>query len=404
MRYWLFIFFVIGSKLVLAQTAAPVASGFQAFLNAYYEDYLKLNPTVASQMGNYRYNDQLENTLSQPYRQQMQQLFARYVNGLKNYQPNQLSERDRLSYQIFRYNLDSNLEAMQFPIELTPLNQMGDFRLYFSQLGPGSDSHPFKSVKDYDDFLKRINDFVAQTDTAIANLRKGIAQQYVHPKVVIEKVLPQLNAMLVDEVTKSLFYTPVKNIPVSFPDGDKQRLTTAYTTAIRQQIIPAYKRLFTFLENEYLPRTRQTISIEATPNGKAQYASLVKRWTTTNMTPDEVHALGLSEVKRIRQAMEGVKQQVGFTGDLKSFFQYVFTDRKFFPFQTEEDVLAGYQQIYQRMKPQLPSLFNTVPKTAFEIRAIEKYRAAASAAHYMRGTPDGSRPGVLLPRAGCQGV
>ena len=395
MRYWLFIFFVIGSKMALAQTAAPVASGFQAFLNAYYEDYLKLNPTVASQMGDYRYNDQLENELSQPYREQMKQLYTRYVNGLKKYQPNQLSERDKLSYLIFRYDLDRNLEAMQFPIELTPLNQMGDFRLSFSQLGSGSGNHPFKSVKDYDDFLKRINGFVAQTDTAIANLRKGTAQQYVHPRVVIEKVLPQLKAMLVDDVTKSLFYTPVKNIPVSFPDGDKQRLTTAYTTAISQQIIPAYKRLYTFLESEYLPRTRQTVSIEAMPNGKAQYASLVKGQTTTNMTPDEVHALGLSEVKRIRQAMEGVKQQVGFTGDLKSFFQYVFTDRKFFPYQTEEDVLAGYQQIYQRMKPQLPSLFNMVPKTAFEIRSIEKYRAAASAAHYMRGTPDGSRPGVF---------
>ncbi len=395
MRTWLLLLLVIGSRFAIGQTPPASGSGFQSMVNAYYEDYLKLNPTTASSRGDYRYNDQLENSLSQPYRDQMKALSTRYLAQLKTFNEKQLAERDKLSYQIFRYDLERGLEGMQFTTYLTPMNQMGDFRLSFSQMGSGSSIHPFKSVNDYDDFLKRVNGFVAQTDTAIANMRKGLAQNQVQPRTVINKVIPQLKAMLVDDVTKSLFYTPVKNMPASFSADDKQRLTTAYTTAITQQIIPAYNRLYTFIQNDYLPHCRETVAIEATPNGKAQYAYLVKSWTTTDMTPDEVHALGLSEVKRIRQEMENVKQQVGFKGDLKAFFEYVFTDPKFFPYKTDEEVVKGFQTVYETMKPQLPTQFNMVPKTAFEIRPIEKYRAATSAAHYMGGTPDGSCPGVF---------
>jgi uncharacterized protein (DUF885 family) len=395
MRTCLLLLFVIGSRLAFGQTPIPSSAGFQSLLTAYYEDYLKLNPTAASYMGDYRYNDQLENTLSQPYRDQMKRLYTRYLDGLKAYKEQQLGERDKLNYQILRYDLTTNLAAMEFPGYLTPMSQVFDFRIYFSLMGSGSGAHPFKSAKDYDDFLKRINGFVAQTDTAIANMRTGMAQNYMQPKVVIAKVLPQIKAMLTDDVTNSVFYKPVQNMPTTFSAEDKQRLTTAYTTAITEQIIPAYNRLYTFLQNEYLPRCRETVGIDAMPNGKAQYAYLVKSSTTTNMTPDEVHTLGLSEVKRIRQAIDGIRQQVGFTGDLKAFFAYVGTDPKFFPYKTEEDVLTGFQTIYQTMKPQLPKLFNMVPKTAFEIRPIEKYRAASSPAHYMPGTPDGSRPGVF---------
>ncbi len=395
MRTCLLLLFVTGARLAFGQTPAPSSAGFPSMLTAYYEDFLKLNPTAASYMGDYRYNDQLENAFSQPYRDQMKSLFTRYLDGLKAYNEQQLGERDKLNYQILRYDLTTNLAAMEFPAYLTPMSQMFDFRIYFSLMGSGSGAHPFKSVKDYDDFLKRINGFVAQTDTAIANMRIGMAQNYMQPKVVIGKVLPQIKAMLVDDVMKSVFYKPVQTMPATFSAGDKQRLTTAYTTAITEQIIPAYSRLYTFLQNEYLPRCRETVGIEAVSNGKAQYAYLVKSSTTTNMTPDEVHDLGLSEVKRIRQAIDGIRQQVGFTGDLKAFFAYVDTDPKFFPYKTDEAVLAGFQTIYQTMKPQLPSLFNMVPKTAFEIRPIEKYRAASSPAHYWPGTPDGSRPGVF---------
>ena len=391
MRYFPLFLLLATATLSIGQTS----SGFNKMLDSYYEKFLVLNPTVASSKGDYRYNDRLENPISQPYRDAMKQLYTQYLDSLKRYPENQLSVRDKLSYQILQYDLQKNLEGLRYPTYLTPVSQMSDFRIQFSQMGAGSSVHPFKTVKDYDDFLKRMDGFVAWTDTAIVNMQKGIRLNRVQPVVVMEKVLPQINVMLVDDPTKSLFYTPIKNLPASFTDPEKQRLTAAYTAAIQQKIVPTYKRLYTFIQNDYLPHCRKTVAISAVPNGKEEYAYLVKTWTTTNLTPDEVHALGLSEVKRIRQEMEAIKQQVGFTGDLNAFFKYVATDPKFLPFKTEEDVVARYKQIYATMKPNLPKLFNMVPKTAFEIRPIEKYRAATSAAHYMGGTPDGSRPGVF---------
>ncbi|MBA4141264.1 MAG: DUF885 domain-containing protein, partial [Segetibacter sp.] len=291
-------------------------------VNSYYEEYLKLNPTTASSVGDYRYNNQLENTISQPYRDQSKQLFTRYLDSLKVFDKQKLSARDQLSYQIFQYDLDKNLALFQYPFYLTPVNQFGDFRLSFSQLGAGSGIHPFKTVKDYDDFLKRINQFVSNTDTAIAYMRKGIAANRVQPRIVMEKVIPQIKAMLVDTVSKSLFYNPIKNLPANFSAQDKQRLTAAYTTAIQQQIMPAYGKLLTFVQEEYMPKTRQTVGLSSIQNGKDEYAFLVQLYTTTNLTPDEVFAIGEKEVKRISSEMEKIKQQVGFKGDLKAFFNY----------------------------------------------------------------------------------
>ncbi|MEO6453767.1 MAG: DUF885 domain-containing protein [Ginsengibacter sp.] len=368
---------------------------FSSMLNSYYEEYLKLNPTAASSLGDYRYNDQIENTISQPYREQSKKLYSSYLDSLKAFDAQKLSARDMLSYHIFEYDLKNNLTALSYPYYFTPLNQMGDFRLSFAQLGGGSGDHPFKTVKDYDDFLKRINGFVSVTDTAILYMRKGIEANRVHPRIVAEKVIPQIKAMLVDTITNSLFYTPIKNLPADFSADDKQRLTAAYIKAIQQQILPANSRLLTFIQNEYMQHTRKVVGLSAVPDGNNEYAFLVKYSTTTNLTPDEVFATGEKEVKRIKAEMEKVKEQVGFKGDLKAFFANVFVDKQFFPFKKDEDVVTAFNQIYERMKPHLATQFNMVPKTAFEIRPVEKYRAASSAAHYMQGTPDGSRPGIF---------
>ncbi len=144
-----------------------------------------------------------KNTLSQPYREQSRNLYTRYLDSLKSYKLQQLSQRDQLSYQLFQFDLTRNIERLNYPTWLTPVSQMGDFRLQFSQLGGGTGNHPFKTVKDYDDFIKRVEVFVSITDTAIANMRKGIAAKRVLPKVVIDKVVPQIRAMITDTVTKS---------------------------------------------------------------------------------------------------------------------------------------------------------------------------------------------------------
>lgn len=391
MRFFFLVVVLLAAGLVRSQSNAR----FESMLHSYYEEYLKLNPTIATSLGDDRYNDQLENVLSATYREQSRRLYTRYLDSLKGYDRQRLSVRNQLSYQIFQYDLVRNINRLQFPTYLNPMSQLRDFRLVFSQLGGGAGDHPFRTVKDYDDFLKRIDQFPSITDTAIENLRRSVTAKRVQPKVVIEKVIPQIRSMITDTVTKSLFYTPVRSIPASFSIADKERLTRAYAAAIGQKIIPSYRKLLQFLENEYLQHARPTVGLLALDGGKEEYAFLVSSFTTTDLTPDEVFAVGQQEVNRIHGEMEKVKQQVGYTGDLKSFLKHVLTDKKFFPFQKDEEVVATYNQIYERIKPHLSTQFNMTPKTAFEIRPVEKYRAAATAAHYMQGTRDGSRPGVF---------
>lgn len=392
----LFILFILLFFTGPVCSAQPVPqTRVQVMLNSYYEEYLKLNPTVATFKGDYRYNDRLENTVSQPYREQSVALYNRYLDSLKNYSATQLSPKDNLSYRIFQYELERNIEAMKFNTYLRPVSQMFDFRISFSQMGAGSSTHPFKTVKDYDDFLKRITGFVAWTDTAIANMRKGMKMGIVQPKVVMIKVIPQLKAVISDDATTSMFYNPIKNLPADFSTEDKDRLTKAYMAAIEQSINPAYQGLLAFIQNEYMPKTRESVGLKDLPGGKDNYDFLVRSSTTTNITAEEVFELGLREVARVRKEMERLKNEVGFKGDLKAFFKYMSSDPKFFPFKTDEEVVAAYYKIYDRIKPHLSKQFNLVPKTAFEIRPVEKYRAATTAAHYVTGTTDGSRPGVF---------
>lgn len=395
MRFCLLLLLVLTSSVSFSQTPPIAANRFNTMLNSYYQAYLKLNPTVATNRGDYRFNDQIENPISQPYRDQSKSLYSRYLDSLKAYSLKQLSYRDQLSYQIFEYDLQRNLVSLKSQAYLTPVAQMQDFRISFGLMGAGSGIHPFKTVKDYDDFLKRMNGFVSWTDTAISNMKQGITMNRVQPRILMEKVIPQLKAMVVDTVSKSNFYKPIANMPAAFSPQDKQRLTNAYTTVIKEQIIPAYNRLLQFIQNEYLPKTRETIALTATPGGNEEYAFLVKSWTTTNMTPDEVFQLGEKEVARIHKEIENIQQQVGFKGDLKSFYTYLSTDPKFTPFKEDEDVVKAFHKIYKSIQPNLSKQFSVVPKTSFEIRPIEKYRAASTAANYMGGTPDGSRPGVF---------
>jgi uncharacterized protein (DUF885 family) len=386
---------LLSSLFSYAQNNSTLSKRFNDLLQNYYESYLKLNPSVASFRGDYRYNDQWENSLSQPYRDQSKRLYTQYLDSLRLFPVKQLSERDRLSYQIFEYTLQRSLKEFGFQSHLIPISQMRDYRIEFSQMGSGSSTHPFKTVKDYEDFLKRIDAFVSITDTAIANMRKGMSIGKVQPRALMEKVVPQIKALLVPDITQSLFYKPIQALPADFSAEDKQRLSAAYTTAIREKINPTYTKLLQFIENEYLPKTRASSGLGSQPNGKAEYAFRVQQWTTTNLTPEQVFNLGLQEVKRIRAKMEEVKTEAGFKGSLNEFFTYLGSDPKFFPFRKEEDVTAAFYSIYERVKPHLPALFNLVPKTAFEIRPVEKYRAATTAANYMGGTPDGKRPGVF---------
>lgn len=368
---------------------------FSAMLDRYYEAYLQRNPFEATLINDNRYNSLLPNDISDEYRAGTYVFCTAWQDSLRAYDKAALTEQEQVSYTIFEREMATKLALLRYPDNLFPVHQFWGMTLQMPQLGSGQSFQPFKNAKDYDDFLGRIDGFTVWVDTAIVNMRKGLATGNTYPKILMERVLPQCKDMMVADVTKSIFYQPIANFPDSIGAEDKARLTQAYTTAIREKIVPAYTRLHTFLKDEYIPKTRTSAGIDAIPNGKEYYQAMIRFWTTTELTPDSIFALGESEVARIEKEMIAVKTLVGFSGDLKGFFKYVNEDKKFMPFATDEQVIDAFKAIEQKIAPKLRTMFNMVPKTGFEVRQTEAFREASASAEYNSGAPDGSRPGIF---------
>jgi uncharacterized protein (DUF885 family) len=376
------------------QTSTSEAGKLTKLLEDYDEAYLRQFTYLAAVRGDNRYNDQLVID-TESYRAKTKELYTTFLQQLSQVDKAKLQGQDLLNYQIIDFTLKNNLEGTGFDSYLLPIDQRNSFPAFFARLGSGKTFYPFKKVKDYEDFLKQISAFQVWSDTAIANMQKGIVKGVVQPKALMEKVLPQLEAMLVKDITQSIFYGPVAHMPPDFGEADKSHLQQAYSKAIAEEVIPSYRKLYDFIKNDYLPHCRTTYGLSALPGGKERYAHLAQSFSTTSLTPDQIFDIGMGEVKRIRGEMEKVKKQVGFKGNLEAFFQYLDTAPQFYPFNTGEEVLQAYRDIHARMLPQLKQTFNLVPKTPFEIREVEKFLAATSSAHYLWPAADGSRPGIF---------
>jgi len=312
-------------------SAANVDAGRQLnqLLDAYFEDYLKLNPVLATFIGDDRYNDSFPNSIGPEYRAAEHALNQRYLDAVKAIDPAALSQADRISYDIFLRERARALEAERFPSYLLPINQAGSIVTFMPVLGSGENAQPFNTVQDYENWLKRLDGFAVWMDQAIVNMREGVAKGVVQPRPVMEKVLPQLEAMIVEKPEDSLFYAVVQKFPEDFSAADKERLAAAYAKTISDTVTPAYRRMHDFVRDEYLPKTRSSVAWTALPDGEAWYAFLVSEHTTTTMTPAEIHELGVSEVARILGEMDGMRSKVGFVGDLQAFFTFLETDPQF---------------------------------------------------------------------------
>lgn len=368
---------------------------FNDFLDAYFEERLRFFPLEATQIGDNRYNNLLPNDISESFRADIKDFYTRYQSELNTYQRDSLSVQEQVSYDIFKREMEVNLRGLTFNDHYIPVHQFWGMTLTIPQIASGKSYQPFKSSKDYDDFLERIDGFSIWVDTAIVNMRKGLSAGYTYPRILMERVLPQAQDMLVTDVKQSIFWEPIAAMPDTISGTEKERLSKAYAEAIESKVIPSYKKLHDFLRDEYIPKTRTTSGFSDIPGGNEHYQHLINFWTTTNLTADEIFKTGEREVSRIRQEMEKVKSQVGFKGNLKAFFEHVNNSKKFMPYKTPEEVIAGFNAIHGKMEPQLKKLFNMVPKTGFEVRQTEAFRAASSSAEYNPGTPDGSRPGIF---------
>lgn len=361
----------------------------------YFQEQLKLNPILASSIGEDRYNDQFPVTISPEWQARSLALDKEYLDKIQAINPDLLEDQDLLSYQIFVYDLERNIEAAEYPSHLMPINQFYSTPNYFAQLGSGGSVHPFRTVKNYEDFLKRVDGFVAWVDQAIVNMNAGIEKNYRQPRILMERVVPQLEAHIVERPEASLFWKPVADMPEAFSSADKERLAKAYRENIETRIVPAYAKLRDYIRDTYIPASRQTHGMWDLPQGDAWYAFRVESTTTTDLDPEQIHQIGLDEVARIHDEMREVMAATGFEGSLKEFFEFMNTDPRFIA-ATQDELLQGYRDMKTRIAPHLPKLFDVMPKTDYEIRPVEPFREkSASGASYMRGTPDGSRPGVF---------
>ncbi len=366
-----------------------------SIVDAYYEERLQYFPLEATTIADPRYNDRLPADITDAYREKLKKFYQKYLDEISAVDVKLISEQERISYDVFKREMEIQLEGLKFKDHLLPVNQFWSMHITFPMLGSGSGNQPFKTVKDYNDFLKRISDYVIYNDAVIANMKQGIKEGIVMPAILMERVLPQLKGIIVSDPKESVFYGPLKNFPASFTDEEKKDFTERYSAAITNEIVPAYQKLYDFIKDEYIPHCRESAGISEIPYGKEYYNHLVKVWTTTDMTPDQIFETGQKEVARIRSEMERVMRETNFKGDLKEFFHFIHTDKQFMPYKNDSDVINGYKAIEARMQPQLKELFNLVPKSKFEIRQTEEFREASASAEYNQAAPDGSRPGIF---------
>lgn len=393
----------IAGTAAAAETPAPrpkvtvqtKATKLDALYAQYWEELLKLNPLRATFQGDNRYNDQLPNFLSADYRKREHDFTARWLKTVESVGSQGLQGQELLSYEIFLREQRDSLAAEKFPAWQQPVNQFYNIASSVVQLGAGTGAQPFKTVADYDHWRARAAKVPVLFDQAIANSREGIKNGVVQPRPLMVKVLPQLDAIIKPKAEDTLFWGPINKFPAGFSDADKQRLTAEYKTLIEGELLPAYRKLRSFVADEYLPKTRTTDGMDALPDGAAWYAFNVRKSTTTDLTPAQIHQIGLDEVARIQGEIRKVMAQVKFQGSLHDFFKFMQNDKRF-NFKDEPALLDHYRALEAKINRKIPELFSLTPKAPFEIRAVEPFRAeSAAGGSYMRPSEDGTRPGIF---------
>ena len=380
---------------VATVTPAQRAEQLTQLFNDYWEASLQLNPLQSTFVGETRYNDQLPDFFSAEFRNRAEAFTKEWLAKAQAIGSEGLGGQDLISYEIFVRERELEIAGNRFPDWQMPLNQFTNLAGFFAQLGSGTSAQPFKTVKDYDNWLARAGQFPTLMDSLMASMREGMKSGVVQPKVLMEKVLPQLDALIKDKPEDTLFWQPIANLPADVSEADRTRLTEAYRALIADKLLPTYVKLRAFVADEYLPACRDTVSLAALPDGQAWYAFRAETSTTTKLSPAEIHDIGLAEVARIHGEMQQVMQQVGFKGDLKAFFAFMTTDDQF-KFASEDALLTAYRALETKANAATPALFSLTPKAPFEIRPVEPFRAeSAAGGSYMPPSEDGSRPGVF---------
>src|ERR1041385_436041 len=373
-----------------AKPSADSTRKLHALFDEQWEYEMRTHPDWATSLGDNRYNDRLSDESAEAVQAELEQS-KKFLAGFEAIDPAGLSADDKLSRELMIRELHLDLDGAKFKNWEMPVNQRGGPHLEFPDL---ISITPFNTVKDYDNYLSRLRQMPRVFDEVMANMRQGMRDGLMQPRYLLEKVAPEADDVVSKSGESSPFYKPLKELPAGISEADQQRLRQAALKTISDEIIPAYQRFSRFVREEYAPHGRTQPGVWALPDGDARYRYAIRRMTTTDLTPDQIHEIGLKELHETEQEMLAVAKQFGFN-DLASFNEHIKNDRKLYA-TSGQQLVDLYAKYVRDMEPELPKLFGRLPKARLVAIPMEESRAKnAVPADYSNGTPDGSRPGHI---------
>jgi uncharacterized protein (DUF885 family) len=362
----------------------------QSLLTDEWERRLRFNPLFATETGDHRYNDLLPAFSESNMEAWIGQLSG-FLGRLRLIDRQALSSPDRLNCDLFKRLLENELGMLEFRSYRMPVSNSGGFHILFPDLPVMS---PFFTLQDYENYLSRLDAFPQYVTAYIDVMQAGLSQGQVPPRVTLAGVADQLRSQMVADPTASPLFQPFINFPENIPSSTRPRLAEAGASAIRSSIVPGFARLLDFVENVYLPSSRESIAARELPDGEAYYQHCIRNFTTLELTAAEIHRLGLEEVRRIRSEMETLIRETGFQGSFSAFIEFLRSDPRFYV-DTAAELLKETALVLKKMDGELPRLFKTLPRLPYGIRQVPDFAAQGStSAYYQPGSGDGSRAGV----------
>jgi len=377
-----------------AEEPSPNATqkALQELIDESWEFGLKEDPAFATEVGRNDWNDQLGRNTVKDFQRRLKVKQGFHERVLK-IDTSQLPQADRINLTIFRRLLSDEIQELKFQSYLIPITNRWGFHIWFPTL---PDQTPFRNSQDYENYIARLIDFSRFADEQMELMRAGAKRQWVLPAVVLEGYRGTVEPHIVSDPKKSLLYKPFRKYSIAVPEADRDRLSKAGATAIEKHVVPAYKKFLDFMENEYLPECRGTVGISAIPGGRAYYRHRVRKYTTLDITPEEVHGIGMSEVKRIRKQMDAIIKKVKFKGDFAEFVEFLRTSPQFYA-KTPEELEKEVAYVLKKMDGVLPELFKTLPRTPYGVKRVPAYLAPRTTTAYYQPPPgDGTRAGFYF--------
>jgi len=374
--------------LVSIYAHANPGEDFAALLADAWEWQLNENPVMASWLGDRRQNDQWQDLSLEEYarRHEDQRAFLRRLRAIDS---SQLTTPDQLNYDLFRRELESSIDGHQYKSYLMPISQRGGVQSIEST----AETIRLANVEDYEDWLVRMAGVEDVIEETMELQEEGRKSGYMPPKILMERIPDQIASQLVEDPELSPFFIAFAEMPDAISETDQERLRQTAKEIIDESIVPAYRRFSRYFNDTYLPASRDSIGASSLPNGEAFYEYRVRTFTTTQMTPDEIHRLGLNEVKRIRNEMQLVIDELEFDGSFADFLHFLRTDPQFY-YDTPEELFEGYLAVSKRIDPELVKLFGKLPRMPYGLRPIpDNIAPDTTTAYYNQPAADGSRPG-----------